>query len=526
MRKASILTIFIISILVLSCSSFYPNIQTVKAQQQFNDDFNSITLDSSWKVIDPTNSSTFSLTANPGYTRIISQPNNDLWRINSNYNAPRIEQQGITGNFVVETKVTANWIEKYECSGIYIWKDQDNFIRFERFHGNPGETIHFAVIRNRQTDKSYLYNIGLNPTYLKIIRNNDLFSSYYSGDGTNWISAFNATFQLSSALSVGLSVVNMERGGNFFADFDYFNITSIPEITPTPSSTATSTPSPTPSFSSSAGLTSSPIPKPTATPLVTSSPQVTVTPTVTLPSSFGSNWFNIISSNWSGILMFVLLLASSSLIVVFYKGYKRKEPTQRKLVVIFALLLIGLILAAAYSNYYPVNHEQENTLQPRIITSPTQISTPSPTPAPVTKITYRVGMVRYETDAVSFREKWNGPSWDYDLGGDYAVPSDSTLIVIIMDMGFPSGYFEIMEPYINQFYIKDNGIRLNGNYTTYWKSTSSSGGCDSNGNPIGPIYTNSATARMECTINGNYTLSSNYSLECYDLPVTVNLFKK
>jgi regulation of enolase protein 1 (concanavalin A-like superfamily) len=211
----------------------------------FNDEFTQATLDSRWKTIDPAGGSTFSLTANPGYLRITSPPNRDLWRINSNYNAPRIEQEGVSGDFIVETKVSASWTEKYECSGIYIWKDQNNFIRLERFYGNPGERVSFEIIRNGQTDKFYLYNIELNPIYLKIVRSGDLFSSFYSSDGTAWIICSNYTFAVSGALSIGLYVVNMERSGDFFADFDYFRINSTAPI-PTPTPSPTPSPSPVP----------------------------------------------------------------------------------------------------------------------------------------------------------------------------------------------------------------------------------------------------------------------------------------
>ncbi|MEM4733091.1 MAG: DUF1349 domain-containing protein, partial [Candidatus Bathyarchaeia archaeon] len=195
----------------------------------FFDDFNTPNLNRKWDVIDLAGGSTFSLTANPGYIRITSPPNRDLWRINSNYNAPRIEQVGISGNFTVETKILALPDEKYECCGIYIWKDTDNFLRLDRFYGNPGERIAFQLIKNGETFKKYIYNVELNPTYLRIVRSGDLFSGFYSGDGINWVSCgVDYTFPVSGNLSCGLYVVNMEHSGYFYADFDYFKMTKAP----------------------------------------------------------------------------------------------------------------------------------------------------------------------------------------------------------------------------------------------------------------------------------------------------------
>ena len=223
MRKGlAFITLAILAIMLTGLPNFSSNAQSVSAQSNFNDDFNTTTLNSSYSVIDPSGNSTFSLTASPGYLRINASapPDRDLWK-SVNYNAPRIERQGIIGNFTVETKVLASPARDWECCGIYIWQSENNFLRFERASGN---TILLGVTKDGTATPNYLYNVNFNSTYLKIIRSGDLFSTFYSKDGTDWINAWNITFPISITVAIGLDAVIVYHTGVFYADFDYLKI--------------------------------------------------------------------------------------------------------------------------------------------------------------------------------------------------------------------------------------------------------------------------------------------------------------
>jgi regulation of enolase protein 1 (concanavalin A-like superfamily) len=277
--------------LVISCSSVTNSFSIYLSKAQlttptphgdsfFNDEFNNTILNNKWTVIDPTGNSTFSQSANIGYLRITSPPNTDLWQISKNYNAPRIEQTGISGDFVAETRILALPNEKYECEGIYIWKDGDNFLRFERYYADL-ERMHLTMVRSGKVFQTFLYNTELNPTYLKINRAGDLFTGFYSADGTNWVNFANYTFPVSGAISVGLDVVNFGPPSNFFADFDYFRISGgNPQPTIAPSATLALSPSP---------PRNTPINIPTPSAIITtSSPSISSTnlsPTFSLTSS-------------------------------------------------------------------------------------------------------------------------------------------------------------------------------------------------------------------------------------------------
>ena len=190
------------------------------------------------------------MTANPGWLRITttSPPGRDL--IGSIVNAPRVmAASSLSGDFTVETKVSASMTQNDEGAGILIWKDSSQFLRFERMSrtiGNPvQQQIMFSV--NGGSFKNVILSSSINPTYLKLIKSGYSFAAYYSSDGSSWTSVGNLTFGASDPVSIGLDAINVYHSDTFVANFDYFRYTPTATPTPTPSPTPTPTPTPTPS---------------------------------------------------------------------------------------------------------------------------------------------------------------------------------------------------------------------------------------------------------------------------------------
>jgi regulation of enolase protein 1 (concanavalin A-like superfamily) len=239
MKRVLVSIILIILVLLLSSLiNFSFNIQTVKAQQQLSDDFNSNALDSNWVFTDPDGSSTVNFTANSGWLRItaISPPYKDLYKP-VNTNAPRI-LLSINGNFTVETKVSANTDQEWESGGILIWSNTDNFLRLDRACGasNSQRIVFFRSQDGGWDPTDVVLNSNLDPTYLKISRTGNDFSAYYCSNGIDWISIGEKSIPLPDQIKVGLDVVNVYHDGTFYADFDYFNLISTniqPKPTPT-----------------------------------------------------------------------------------------------------------------------------------------------------------------------------------------------------------------------------------------------------------------------------------------------------
>jgi beta-xylosidase len=75
--------------------------------------------------------------ARPGYLRFTAGSGNDLFP-GTNFDAPTLFRV-IGGDFTLETAVEFDPQEYYQGAGLFIWQDQDNFVRLERcFDGESG----------------------------------------------------------------------------------------------------------------------------------------------------------------------------------------------------------------------------------------------------------------------------------------------------------------------------------------------------------------------------------------------------
>lgn len=228
--------------LFLSIFALATVIQLVKAETYFNDEFNTTTLNSAWTFTDPDGGSTYDLSTHPGWLRITttSPPGRDLYA--NVQNAPHILQSGISGDFTLETKIMAATVDNDEGGGLLVWNDFHNHLRFERLSRTIGQPVEQQIVLAVEGGgwTKVTLSSDLNPTYLRLVKSGQLFSGYYSSDGTTWYHVGDVTFSASGPLGVGLDAIQMYHSGNFFADFDYFKIES-----------ASTPPSPSPS---SAGL--------------------------------------------------------------------------------------------------------------------------------------------------------------------------------------------------------------------------------------------------------------------------------
>jgi regulation of enolase protein 1 (concanavalin A-like superfamily) len=196
-----------------------------------DDEFTSSTLGGNWKFVDPSGGSSYSLTANPGGLQITTSepPTRDLYT--NIVSAPRM-MQSVKGDFTVETKVSGTFDENDEGAGLLIWIDSDNFIRLERMSrtvNHPVEQqILFAVNRNDNfnTPSGGIIHLSsrLDPTYLKIQKSGNLFSGYYSSDGSIWKYLGDVSLPNDDQVSVGLDLIMVYHTGTLIANFDYFKL--------------------------------------------------------------------------------------------------------------------------------------------------------------------------------------------------------------------------------------------------------------------------------------------------------------
>jgi len=216
------------------------NFTTLGDSPIISDDFNASTLNTTlWTKFDPKNDATFEIvgTGTSDAWLNITVPagiSHDVWT--NNNNAPRIMQAAKNTDFEIEVKFESQLTSQYQMQGVIIQQDDSNYLRFD-FIRDATDTKVFAasITGGAATKKSdVIISPADNPLYLKVKRQADQWTQFYSFDGTIWIEATNFNHPL-TVTSVGPFVGNQgypdsSNSPAFTGLIDYFFNSSSPII--------------------------------------------------------------------------------------------------------------------------------------------------------------------------------------------------------------------------------------------------------------------------------------------------------
>ena len=193
-------------------------------QPIFIDEFDGSALDPRWQWTSPRDDCSYDLTSETGGLVIWAASGCDLYR--SNFDAPRLTQE-ISGDFAIGTKMAPISEETPTVGGLLIWKDKDNYIRFER--GTHGENeIHLSGSIEGEGDLFGRGMLASDILYLRLERIGDRISTYCSSDGENWMTCGEVSFPAGNPIQVGVHAIGSVgfRGGNMHTAtrFDYFRV--------------------------------------------------------------------------------------------------------------------------------------------------------------------------------------------------------------------------------------------------------------------------------------------------------------
>ncbi len=172
-----------------------------------------------------------SVTARPGYLRMVTQYGGLL---NWGDNAKNLMlRKPPAGNFVISTRVEFTPSVDFQVAGILVYQDDDNFLQLGRAYCDPKyeDCYGNGIYYDHEEGGTFLGHHAISTTvtsnaYLKIARQGQDYTAYYSGDGKSWTNV--GTWTMSSAfkpLYVGLTVNdNYCWAPQIPADFDYFQI--------------------------------------------------------------------------------------------------------------------------------------------------------------------------------------------------------------------------------------------------------------------------------------------------------------
>jgi regulation of enolase protein 1 (concanavalin A-like superfamily) len=180
-----------------------------------------------WQWIDPGEKDTPTpKDVKKGVLRVRVPPGKNLY--GDNRTAPRYVKP-ITGDFQIETRVKFLPKENYQGAGLLVYKDDNNYIRFERAYGGVGgggEGLRIDV-RNANEYKPIVTPDAI-PTEigevdLKFVRSGKVFTAYWRADqDSEWREAGEYESDYPETVLVGLVACNTAR--EVTAEFAYIRL--------------------------------------------------------------------------------------------------------------------------------------------------------------------------------------------------------------------------------------------------------------------------------------------------------------
>ncbi|MEH7333918.1 PA14 domain-containing protein [Neobacillus drentensis] len=188
------------------------------------DQFDSSTLSNSWSVFRE-DASKWSLTENLGHLTITTQTGDSYQDINTIKNV--FLQDAPTGDFEITTKVNAAVRNNHEQAGLYIWQDEDNYIRFGHVWDDG---LKLETAKEEAGKYSKPQNMAAHPdddtVYLKLKKTGNVYTTYFFING-KWEQAADPVTSNINVSKVGLYGTSTGSNKNVKASFDYFTLQNL-----------------------------------------------------------------------------------------------------------------------------------------------------------------------------------------------------------------------------------------------------------------------------------------------------------
>ena len=199
-----------------------------------SDDFSSCQLNGRWKWIDPLGDGGTPTMVGSGVS--ISVPAgvaHNIWT--TGIDVPRLMQASNNTDFAIEVKFDSTLVDGGAMQGITIEQDDKNFLRFNFYkRTSPAELVLHAYTFTELKDKQIGNNPRLPdtpaPMYMRIVREGNKWTQFYSFDGATWTQYVTFTHDI-TVKQVGVFAGNTGFQGNIPAHtavVDYFFNTASP----------------------------------------------------------------------------------------------------------------------------------------------------------------------------------------------------------------------------------------------------------------------------------------------------------
>ena len=135
-------------------------------------------------------------------------------------NAPRVVRR-VRGDFTAVVRVLGRfdpgrskttYYDPYHGAGLIVWQDPSNYLRLERavgfVNGRPHPYLNYELRVGGRLAMSHGITIEDRSLFLKLRRQGQWFSAWYSRDGHHWVQLERVDATLDERVEVGVAAVN------------------------------------------------------------------------------------------------------------------------------------------------------------------------------------------------------------------------------------------------------------------------------------------------------------------------------
>ncbi|MFH1843685.1 MAG: DUF1349 domain-containing protein [bacterium] len=202
-----------------------------------SDDFNTCTLDTNlWTFVDPLTDATMYMTGQQATISLSGGVTHDLWgtvAVPFVYDTPRIMQPANDADFEIEVKFESALDQTFQMQGVIIEEDSTNLLRLEFLHNLNTRVFAAKFVDGIATTIGSSLSIassGTEPLYLRVRRQADQWTMWYSFDGSEWLQYVSFSHSM-TVTAVGVHMGNVgSPAPAHTASIDYFFNTASPII--------------------------------------------------------------------------------------------------------------------------------------------------------------------------------------------------------------------------------------------------------------------------------------------------------
>jgi|GEM_PF-2130742 len=188
------------------------------AREDLSDEFDGPVLDPKWSWYNSPASYDMGVTT-AGHLHLVARRNTNFGQSSD---SGALLYQNASGNFSIETKLSSDPAANFEKSGIMVRYNASNWVGLF-YQAQSGKKVELTTKIGGSANDN-IVDVSASPVWLRLERDGQTFTSYYSTNGTGWTFVWSGSVSLNDPLSIGLIIADGNANADFATDFDYFRV--------------------------------------------------------------------------------------------------------------------------------------------------------------------------------------------------------------------------------------------------------------------------------------------------------------